>query len=262
MIRKIFILTIVLWCSLGPITQVQASDVKDFYYENPVDKQTFDDEKWEAAIGEIDYTPPAIKKKQEEEAAANNNQNTATTTPNRRNRRARRNQGNWDLDIGQGIWSGFFKLILIILGIGLIAMLIFRLAGGSFEIAAPEKNINPRGIATSVDIKRVEQNLHKSDMEILIDKSLAEGNYMLTVRLYYLWAIKELSNKRLIKWKRDKTNRDYMREMRKTELHKPFREVTRIFERVWYGSQNQLNQSDYSAIQKKLDDFIKEVKKR
>jgi len=249
----------ILWCSLAPITQLSASDVKDLYYENPMDKHAFNDEKWETAIGEIDYTPPEIKKKQEEAAA--NNPNTTTTRPNRRNRRNRSNQGNWDLNVGQGAWSGFFKLILLVLGIGLAAMLIFRMTGGTFEAKAPEKNVNPRDVSTTVDIKRVEQNLHKSDMEILIDKSLAEGNYMLSVRLHYLWAIKELSNKRLIKWKRDKTNRDYLREMRKTDLYQPFRDVTRIFERVWYGSQNQLNQSDYLSIQKKLKDFIKQVKK-
>lgn len=245
-----------------PATQMNASDVKDIYYENPIEQQIFDEKKWEEAIGEIDFTPPEIKKKQEEEAAANNNGNAANnSTRNRRNRRSR-DYGNWDLDIGNGAIGGFFKLILIILGIGLAALLVFRLSGGSFEIAAPEKNVNPRDLASTVDIKRVEENLHKSDMEILIDKSLGEGNYMLTVRLYYLWSIKELSNKKMIKWKRDKTNRDYLREMRKTDLHKPFREVTRIFERVWYGSQNQLNQSDYLSLQKKLDAFIKQVKKQ
>lgn len=242
-------------------SSVEASTVKEDYYNTPIEKQAIDDQLWETAKGDIDYTPAEIKKKREEEAAAGTNSGT-TNGSSGRSRNRSRNYGNWDIDIGSGVWTGFFKLLLIILGVALMAALVFRLAGGSFEVAAPEKKVKGGNFAGNVDIKNVEENLHKSDMEILIDQSLAKGEYMMAVRLYYLWAIKELSNKRLIKWKRDKTNRDYMREMRKTDLNQPFRDVTRIFERVWYGTQDTLKQADYLDIQKKLDAFIKQVKKR
>ncbi|MGK0391186.1 MAG: hypothetical protein ACI94Y_003948 [Maribacter sp.] len=239
---------------------VEGSTIKEDYYDNPVEKRAFDDKVWEAAKGEIDYTPAEIKKKREEEAATANSGTNNGSSGSRNNRS--RSYGNWNIDIGSGVWSAFFKLLLIILGVVLISMLVFRLAGGSFEVAATEKKIKGRDFAGNVDIKKVEENLHKSDMEILIDQSLAKGEYMMAVRLHYLWAIKELSNKRLIKWKRDKTNRDYIREMRKTDLNKSFREVTRIFERVWYGTQDTLKQTDYLPIQQKLDAFIKQVKKK
>lgn len=250
-----------IWCFAAPLTDLSASSVKDDYYENSIEKKEFDKSNWEKAKEGIDYTPPAIKRKQEEERANNANAGNASSNASSSNRRTR-DYSNWGISVGEGGLSGFFKILLIILGIALVAMIIFRLAGGSFEVAAPEKNVNPRDVAGTVNIKKVEENIHKSDMEILIEKSLKEGNYMLTVRLYYLWAIKELSNKRLIKWKRDKTNRDYIREMRKTEFNKPFRDVTRIFERVWYGAQEELQQSDFLVIQKKLNDFIQQVKKK
>lgn len=262
MIKKIVILIIGLWCFAASNTSIHANTVKDLYYENPVEKHAFDDKAWEAAKGEIDFTPPALKKKQEEEAAAAATTGSGTTGTANSGRSQRRSYRGWDPFVGEGTMSGVFKIILIILAVILAAVLVFRLAGGSFEVKAPEKNTNPRDINSTVNIKNIEENLHKSDMEILIDKSLAEGNYMLAVRLYYLWAIKELSNKRLIKWKRDKTNRDYIREMRKTDLNKPFREVTRIFERVWYGSQEELKQTDYLSIQKKLDAFVQQVKRK
>lgn len=243
-------------------SSVEASTVKEIYYDTPIEKRAFDDKVWDAAKGEIDYTPAAIKKKREEAAAAANNGNAGNGSSGRNRNNRSRDYGNWNIDIGSGVWTAFFKLLLIILGVVLISMLVFRLAGGSFEVAAPEKKIKGRNFAGNVDIKRVEENLHKSDMEILIDQSLAKGEYMMAVRLHYLWAIKELSSKRLIKWKRDKTNRDYIREMRKTDLNKSFREVTRIFERVWYGTQDTLKQSDYLPIQQKLDAFIKQVKKK
>ncbi|NUO02845.1 MAG: DUF4129 domain-containing protein, partial [Saprospiraceae bacterium] len=47
--------------------------------------------------------------------------------------------------------------------------------------------------------------------------------------------LKKLSQQQLVFWKKDKTNRDYLRELSHTTLHQPFREVTRDFEWAWYG---------------------------
>ncbi len=238
------------------------STIKDEYYENPIEINEFSNKSWEEAKGEIDFTPPEIKKKQEEEARNNNTGNANSSNRGNTSNRRSRNYADWDLGLGENIGASFFKMLLMIVGILLVSVLVFRLAGGTFETETNKKNIVQKGVAGTVNIRNVEENLHKSDMEILIDQSLADKNYMMAIRLYYLWAIKELSNKKLIKWKRDKTNRDYIREMRKTDLNKSFREVTRIFERVWYGQQEQLDQSDYLPIQKKLNDFVQQVKKR
>jgi len=46
-----------------------------------------------------------------------------------------------------------------------------------------------------------------------------------------------LSEKEAIVWSKEKTNRDYLREMRGHRLGTQFRDVTRQYERVWYGNQ-------------------------
>jgi hypothetical protein len=262
-IKKLtYLLLLVLWPLL---VSAQEDFWNDFeqqsdYYDKELAVKRFDDDKWEAAKEGIDYRPAAIKeKKKKEEEQANSNNNNGANRPNRPRRT--RDYSGWDWNIGDGSMSGFFKILLIIVLIVLIAGIVFRLAGGSFDGgASKEKDKVPVGPVTNADIHRVEQNLHKSDMEILIDNTLSEGNYMMVTRLYYLWAIKELSNKRLIKWKRDKTNRDYLRELRKTDLHKPFREVTRIFEEVWYGNRAELGKEPFQAIEGKLKSFVNQVK--
>ncbi len=249
-----YIFIIVLGFLLLNFQQIEASTIKETYYENPIETRKFDDKAWEEAIGEIDYTPAAIKKKEKEDTSTTNG-----GTTNSRNNNRSRDFSPWNWDVGSGALSGFFKLLLLILCILFLAFVVYKLSGGSF--AAPEKTKKKGAtISTNVDIEKVEQNLHKSDMEILIENSLKEGNYMMAIRLYYLWAIKELSAKHYIKWKRDKTNRDYARELRKTDLHKPFRDVTRIFERVWYGNQKELDQPSYMQLQKKLQDFVNTIK--
>ena len=59
--------------------------------------------------------------------------------------------------------------------------------------------------------------------------------------------IKKLSEKEFIKWKKDKTNGQYARELRGTEYELPFRKLTRIFESLWYG-QNTLNKQEYLLV--------------
>jgi len=261
LIKKIFILTFGLWCLAASSQLVGATEVKDAYYENSIEKHDFKTKDWNAAKKGIDFTPLKEKKKKEEEARRNNG---GTSGGNNGGGSSGGNSSgdSWDFGLGDMDMSGFFKILLILMGVALAAALIFRIAGGSFEIKGAKKKVAKKDISSTVNIKNVEANLNKSDMEILIDQSLKEKNYMLAVRLHYLWAIKELNSKKLIRWKRDKTNRDYMREMRKTDLNKPFREVTNIFERVWYGSQETLGQSDYLTIQKKLGAFIEQVKRR
>ncbi len=232
-----------------------ASTVKERYLEEPVKQHSFDPAAWQEIVKDFDYTTKEVKRKKEDD------DDTATT--NGRTRRAQSSQApNLDPGIGGGTVSAFFKMLLIVLLIALVGYGIFKLSGGTLETQMKTtKDAAP--VVSSIDIDNIEQHLEKSDMEILLDKTLAEGNYMLAVRVYYLWAIKELSTRKLIKWKRDKTNRDYIRELKKSDadLQRPFRTVTRIFERVWYG-QNEISQTDYNQVKTTMDGFIQEVKKR
>ena len=97
-------------------------------------------------------------------------------------------------------------------------------------------------------------------MERFLRQALEKEDYGLAVRLYYLAILKELSLKKAIKWKKDKTNRDYQRELRQTKFAEAFSEVTYIFERAWYG-RSQLRESDYKQIEPKFQRFIYALKR-
>ncbi len=255
---KILLFSILLSC-ISIQMSVAESTLKQEYFDNPIEKRVFTNEVWKDAVGNIEYISQQEKIKREREerqARANSNSNN-----NNNNNRTRSSGGrDWSWNIGDATAAGFFKILLLILGIIAISFLIFKLAGGELNLTQKEKK-KENSFIGNIDIEEIEQNIHKSDMELLLEKTITEGNYMMAVRIYYLWAIKELTNKRLIKWKRDKTNRDYIREIRKTNFHKPFREITRIFERIWYGNQNQLQKNDFAIIEPTLKEFINELKK-
>ena len=71
--------------------------------------------------------------------------------------------------------------------------------------------------------------------------------------------IKELSDKKLIKWKKDKTNNAYVRELRTTEYHQNFREITRNFERAWFG-EGDIQKGDFQKLQPQFQGFVNSIK--
>lgn len=94
----------------------------------------------------------------------------------------------------------------------------------------------------------LDQYLHETDLQRFLRSALEAGNYALAIRLYYLQIIKNLSQRHLIKWSKEKTNRDYLREVRQHPQYEAFREATRIFERVWYGNAP-LRAEEYATLE-------------
>lgn len=125
------------------------------------------------------------------------------------------------------------RFLLILLGLSIVIFIFYRLVGGNAVLT--NRSIERR---TPVRLEDIETNLHEADVESFLDKAIREENYRLAIRLYYLAIIKKLSQKGYIQWKKEKTNGHYLREMRQNKHPetKKFRDVTRVFERVWYST--------------------------
>lgn len=81
----------------------------------------------------------------------------------------------------------------------------------------------------------VEENIEKIDFDNLISNALKENNYRLATRYLYLKSLKSLANKELIEWHYDKTNSDYLNEIKDNKLKILFKRVSYIYDYVWYG---------------------------
>ncbi len=81
----------------------------------------------------------------------------------------------------------------------------------------------------------VAEDLHETDFDQLIDEAVAARHYRRAVRLLYLKTLKALVARHLIDWQRDKTNQEYVDELRAPALRRPFAALTTLFEYVWYG---------------------------
>ena len=78
-------------------------------------------------------------------------------------------------------------------------------------------------------------NIHETDFKQLIEETKAAGNYRLALRYYYLWVLKMLSYREIIGWDRDKTNSDYLYEIKDTTLRRDFEYLSYVYEHSWYG---------------------------
>lgn len=156
-------------------------------------------------------------------------------------------------------WSGFFKFLFIAMAVIILAFIIANMVGAEgWALAPSNKKIKPQA-AIPITLANIEERIHESDLDRYIREALEKENYPMAVRLYYLAIIKELSLKKWIKWKKDKTNRDYIRELSTTDWYSNFRLVTAMFEKVWYGKKELGGMDFRSVIQPQFQNMLKET---
>ena len=86
--------------------------------------------------------------------------------------------------------------------------------------------------------------------------SIKENNYRLATRYLYLKSLKSLANKKAIEWHFDKTNSDYINEIKDVKVKVLFKRVSYIYDYVWYGE----FQIDETSFNKNKDDFNQLIK--
>jgi hypothetical protein len=221
----------------------QNNSPRQQYYKSDISERKFDEKKWKELVQDFDYSEKPVEDYDEAFDPNQTNQNQNQLSPN-----------SGAGGISSEFWAGLFQVIFIIVIVAVVAILLISMLGAG-NIFAPKSRKIPTS-SKNFSIETVEENIHQSDLDGFIRNAVEDKQYALAIRLYYLAIIKAMSLSKLIKWKRDKTNRSYLNEIRSTNLFKPFREVTRIFERVWYG-EDKLNENEYLSIKPKFEQLVK-----
>lgn len=73
------------------------------------------------------------------------------------------------------------------------------------------------------------------DPEEALKKALAAGDYREAERFLYLTTLKRLGQRGLVRILKEKTNREYLSELRGHELYDAFARLTRHYDYTWYG---------------------------
>ncbi|HEY8690279.1 MAG TPA: LapA family protein [Chitinophagaceae bacterium] len=122
------------------------------------------------------------------------------------------------------------KLILWILAIFLIGFIIYKLFLGEnfFRRNRSYKNTS--------DIQKEEEDISDpSGYDTLIAQAVMNKNYRLAIRYSYLQALHKLAGSGLLQFAADKTNYQYVNELRGKPYQNDFAAITLNYEYVWYG---------------------------
>ena len=80
-----------------------------------------------------------------------------------------------------------------------------------------------------------EEDIHHMDFQKLTGETKLAGDYRLAVRYYFLWLLKKMTDREIIDWHWDKTNSDYLYEIKNAELRKDFEYLIYVYDYSWYG---------------------------
>lgn len=105
----------------------------------------------------------------------------------------------------------------------------------------------------------IETQLREANFDELIKEAVKSSNYNLATRYYYLKILKVLSDKGVIEWDPEKTNSDYLYEIKNAQLQKQFQYISYIYNYSWYGEFD-LNQEAWHRAESGFKSFLKSVK--
>jgi hypothetical protein len=167
---------------------------------------------WEKAANGLDYSNDQPKERKERE----------------RRKRTSSDPFAW-LNAAKGLGNAL-QVLAVLVAIVVIGYGIYWMLQGPRNRALAQDG-------TEITLDNLDDYIHETDLERYLREALAAANWPLALRVYFLMCIKSLSDTGAIKWSKEKTNRDYLREMRQHPLSANFRQLTFMYEKVWYGNQ-------------------------
>ena len=149
----------------------------------------------------------------------------------------------------------FLQIIIYALVFGLIGFLIYKFAPYLINrFRTREKREKRERIILGEKIAADET---PDNLFIEAEQMAREGDLRGAIRKGYIALLCELSDRKIIGLSKNKTNRDYLRDVRKRrELYQNMNGLTNNFERHWYGFQ-EADEADWTEFK---DDYQKAVK--
>ena len=142
--------------------------------------------------------------------------------------------------------GGFANVLAYIMIIGLIILIIYLV----FSNVKVDKKIDVEEV-NMMDI----ENIEEVDTLIGFKKAVTISDYRSAIRMQFIKVLQMLQDGNHIHWRPEKTNRDYLRELNGTKFKTGFRELSSIYELVWYGNTS-IDKNDFERLNPYFDQFI------
>lgn len=209
---------------------------------NPV----WSDDQWKQAKDGMGYEKaPAEKQEEEKNEEPEEFQNEEFQTEEDYE------DSNWSFrSIFSSSTSKFIGVILLLIILIVIVYFIMQGAGSNKDMKVP--------IALESMPEVLNDLPEETNMERFLRLSLEAGDYKTSVRILYIMIIQRMHENSWIVWKKDKTNRDYLNEVRSRKSYVQFRDITLVYEIVWYGD-NEITSTEFDRLRPVFDQLRKAV---
>ncbi|GAA5093805.1 hypothetical protein GCM10023210_24820 [Chryseobacterium ginsengisoli] len=149
-----------------------------------------------------------------------------------------------------GNFAGVLLRIFAILLVGFLLYVIIKYLIGNGGISFFGK----KNRKVEIRDEDLYENIHEINFPESILKFEKSGDFRSAVRYQFLFILKKLSDKKLIAWNPEKTNKDYLAELKAPNLKNQFYDLSYIFDYVWYGEFN-IDEENYLKFKNQYQSF-------
>ena len=123
------------------------------------------------------------------------------------------------------------NLLLWIIIISAVLFVVYKLfVGNSSFLFSKGKKIMEEAAVTQDD-----EDIAATDWDVLLQHAINNNDLRMAVRYSYMRLLQLLQQQELIQYRPDKTNYHYYTELGESTYRRPFRQLSRQYEYVWYG---------------------------
>ncbi len=147
-----------------------------------------------------------------------------------------------------------FKVLLFgIVGFILLFILYYIFTNSEFNYFRSRRKKK-----TEVENIRWENVTQFSAWEKAVQEAEAIPDYRTAIQILYLQTLRSLNDKNIISYEIEKTNWEYVAELRETKYEKSFMQLTTYFDYIWYGHFT-VNEEMYKKLKQFYHQFIQDL---
>lgn len=147
----------------------------------------------------------------------------------------------------------FGVFLLVVLGVLALIAILFNFDFSYFTMKKYKQKV--ADTLTSEE----EEDIDEGDYERLLERAISQQNFRLATRYYYVWLLQKLSQKNYIEYHKEKTNSDYLFELKDKEVRSKFSYLSYIYSYVWYG-EFPVDEFKFTTIKEKYQSFMNQIK--
>lgn len=125
------------------------------------------------------------------------------------------------------------------------------------------KTLNKNGNSSLVieDEQPEEAALRAANLKEALEQALSRGDYRQAFRIRYLEVLQKMVLNNIIDYRKERTNMEYLRQIKDPSVHQLFKALTLYFEEVWYGEMT-ADQAAFNRMSEVFTNIMKAIEKR